>query len=331
MRRGEYVDPRGSDRKFGDLWQEFLASRRPNPVSGAFARDVSYGDSLILPHLGRRQIGRVDEAALQEWVSELTVAGKAHSTVTKALQLVLGALRYSVDRKGLSRLPERRLINIPKGREPDAPRFLTLDELGSLLGEFDGHFGPLVHTAAFTGLRWGELAGLKARDINLTEGHLTVNQALKDVRGQLTFGKPKWNSRRTIHLPANLVKMLSGSLAGIGDTPVFTSREGQLLRRSNFRQRDWLPAVRSSVGGSLRFHDLRHTHAAMLIANGENVKVIQERLGHKDVSTTLNIYGHLMPGMGRAAAGRLDDSYAKALGYFLGNTPESGVARLEPR
>jgi hypothetical protein len=90
----------------------------------------------------------------------------------------------------------------------------------------------VLPTPELSAVRW------KARDINLTEGHLTVNQALKEVSGQLSFGKPKWNSRRTIHLPANLVKMLRGSLEGIGDTPVFTSREGQ-LRTDGCTGRKW--------------------------------------------------------------------------------------------
>jgi len=100
--------------------------------------------------------------------------------VEKALQLAMAALRFAVDHKKLRRLPERRLVNLPNVRQFRPARFLTFKELGSLIDEFDDHYTPLVYTAAFTGLRWGELAGLKAKDINLAEGRLTVNQALKE-------------------------------------------------------------------------------------------------------------------------------------------------------
>jgi len=81
----------------------------------------------------------------------------------------------------------------------------------------------------------------------------------------------------------------------------------------------------------MRFHDLRHTHAALLIANNENPKVIQERLGHKDISTTLNVYGHLMPGLGKDAADRLNESLVAVRRHFLGTKPDSDVIELKSK
>jgi len=95
--------------------------------------------------------------------------------VERALQLAMAALRFAVDHKKLRGLPERRLVTLLNARRSSPARFLTEEELGSLLAEFDGHFRLPVFTDAFTGLRWGELAGLKAKDIDLAEGRLTVN------------------------------------------------------------------------------------------------------------------------------------------------------------
>ena len=75
----------------------------------------------------------------------------------------------------------------------------------------------------------------------------------------------------------------------------------------NFYHRSWQPAVRASVGEPFTFHGLRHSHAAILIAQGEHPKVIQERLGHASIKTTLDTYGHLFDGMDEAAADRLDE------------------------
>lgn len=93
---------------------------------------------------------------------------------------------------------------------------------------------------------------------------------------------------------------------------VFTGARGSVLRRQAFRRKQWLPAVAASVGGHLRPHDLRHTHVAMMISEGEHAKVIQLRLGHATIAVTMDIYGHLFDGIDEAAAGRLDELRAKS-------------------
>jgi len=94
---------------------------------------------------------------------------------------------------------------------------------------------------------------------------------------------------------------------------LFTAPEGGPVRRTNFRRRTWLPAVEASVGQPLRVHDLRHTHAAILIAQGEHPKVIQLRLGHSSIQVTLDTYGHLFEGLDEAAAERLDATFQRTL------------------
>lgn len=102
------------------------------------------------------------------------------------------------------------------------------------------------------------------------------------------------------------------------------------MRRTNFRRRVWLPAVRSSVGEPFRFHDLRHTHAAMLIAQGEHPKVIQLRLGHSSIQVTLDTYGHLFEGLNEAAADRLDAALLRTPADFS-RTPAVSNVRELPR
>jgi len=120
--------------------------------------------------------------------------------------------------------------------------------------------------------------------------------------------------RRTVSLPSFVVDELARHIAEFSDTTglVFTSPSGGPIRRNNFRRRIWLPAVHSSVGEPCTFHDLRHTHAALLIAQGEHPKVIQERLGHASIKTTLDAYGHLFDGLDEAAAERLDVGWRTA-------------------
>lgn len=93
---------------------------------------------------------------------------------------------------------------------------------------------------------------------------------------------------------------------------VFAAPEGGFVRFASWRRRYWYPAVREAGLEPLRFHDLRHTHAALLVAQGEHPKVIQSRLGHTSISTTLDTYGHLMEGLDAGVADRLDRTVASA-------------------
>ena len=109
---------------------------------------------------------------------------------------------------------------------------------------------------------------------------------------------------------------------------LFTSPEGDLLRRTNFRRRTWLPAVQAIVGEPMRFHDLRHSHVAQLIAAGEHVTIIQNRLGHASISTTINVYGHLLPGLDDGAADRIETMYRDASVSEVCQIPSGDVIAL---
>jgi integrase len=99
----------------------------------------------------------------------------------------------------------------------------------------------------------------------------------------------------------------------LSDDHIFSTPAGTFLRRSNFQRRVWLPAVRSTVGLPCTFHDLRHSHAALLIDQGEHPKLIQARFGHGSIRITMDTYGHLFDGMDRAAADLLDETFVSAI------------------
>jgi integrase len=106
-----------------------------------------------------------------------------------------------------------------------------------------------------------------------------------------------------VALPDWLAAELAAHLATDNGEYVFTSPNGGPLRRGNFRGRVWRPATARAGLEGLRWHDLRHTHVAFLIAAGVQVKAIQSRLGHSSIKTTLDTYGHLFEGLDEAAAG----------------------------
>jgi integrase len=184
-----------------------------------------------------------------------------------------------------------------------------------------------VLTSAYAGLRFGELAALRAERLDLLRRTIRVEETLNEVRGRIVVGPAKTKaSRRLVSLPAFLAGELEDHLAAFPPSAglVFTSDEGDPLRRNNFRRRAWPSAVRRSVGEPCRFHDLRHSHAALLIAGGVHPKVLQDRLGHASIRTTLDTYGHLFEGLDAAAAEALDTAWRGALAASL--RPEGGLA-----
>lgn len=303
---GAYTDPSLGKTRFGDWAGQFQASRinlRPSTL----ARDDAYFRNLILPAFGHLRLAKIHPLQLQQWVSALDADGYAPATVRKAYQLVSAAFDAAVNSDLIPRTPCRG-IKLPRMRR-DEMRFLTADEIDHLADSIDSRYRALVLTAAYTGLRIGELAALKVNRLNMLRRQIKVVETLSEVRGELHLGPPKSQaSRRTVTMPAFLVEELAAHLATYRDQDdwVFTSPEGGPIRRTNFRRRYWQRAVKASVGEPLRFHDLRHSHAALLVAQGVHPKVLQDRLGHASITTTFDTYGHLMAGLDQAAAEALE-------------------------
>jgi integrase len=308
--RGEFTDPHLGRTTFDDWAAEVMASR-VNLAPATKVRDDAVLRRLVLPHLGDSKLVRVKPVDVQRWIGTLSAAGYAPSTIRKAYELAASVFEAAVLSDMLGKTPCRG-IRLPK-LEQRSMRFLSVDEVQHLADTIDLRFRVLVLTAAGTGLRWGELAGLRLENLDLLRRSLRVAETLTEVQGTLTTAPPKTaSSRRTVALPGFLVDVLARHLAQHPtDSYVFRSPNGSPLRRSHFRTRFWLPAVRGSVGESCRFHDLRHSHAAMLIAEGVHPKVIQERLGHASIRTTLDVYGHLFEGLDEAAADVLDAAFSR--------------------
>jgi integrase len=154
----------------------------------------------------------------------------------------------------------------------------------------------LIYTAAFTGMRWGELVALKVKKVDLTKGTIRISESANEVLGHFEEGPTKTGKGRAVSMPRFLVSMLRDHIPRFSSGGyVFTSAEGKPLRR-NFYRRHFVPAVSSAgLPEGLRFHDLRHTCAALSIAQGAHPKEIQERLGHSTIRMTFDRYGHLFP------------------------------------
>jgi integrase len=195
------------------------------------------------------------------------------------------------------------------------------DEVQRLLAAAEGHrLEALFVLAVATGLRQGELFGLQWPDIDLEAGSLCVRRQLEERDGKLALTEPKSEKgRRRVELPAFAVealwrhkaRMLAEGLLDRADRTIFCDSRGGFLRKSNFVRQVFKPLLKAASLPDIRFHDLRHTSATLLLAQGVHPKVVQERLGHSQISLTLDTYSHVLPGLQREAASKLDGLFRK--------------------
>lgn len=311
--RGMWADPRLARITVGEWLPTWQASRvHLRPSTRALSESLLRNH--VLPYFGVRRLGSVTPTDVQGFVADLEAKGLAASTIRQCYLLVGGLFSSALESDIIVRTPCRG-IKLPQESKTEM-RFLTPDEVADLADAIDERYRAFVLTAAYAGCRFGELAGLKAHRLDLLRRSIIIDESLSEVRGQVRLAPPNTSAaRRQVALPKFLAEVLAGHLTERppgGNGFVFSAPQGGPLLRRNFRRRSWLPAVRASVGEPMRFHDLRHSHAAMLIAQGEHPKVIQNRLGHSSIKITLDTYGHLFDGLDEAAAERLDSAFAQA-------------------
>ena len=289
--QGMQINPRGSAATVGEVAQRFSASRT-HLAPSTQSRDKTYLN-LICDEWGEVPLGRVRNGEVQEWVDSLDMAPSTRRHVALLFGQVLD--RAVADRL-IATSPLR--LSLPRAQRSEQ-RFLAPPEIATLAGCIDEHYKPLMMVAVLTGLRWGELLALSPASIDPEGRSLTVSASISEVNGQF--------ARRTPKTAAGMRNLaLSDSAITYLESVPFLSPEGRMIRRSNFRRRIWLPAVNEAGLSGLRFHDLRHTHASLLIAAGEHPLVISRRLGHSGIQVTMDRYGHLIGGLDRSAASKLD-------------------------
>jgi integrase len=175
--------------------------------------------------------------------------------------------------------------------------------------------------AVHTGMRQGELLALKWTDIDLEAGKVSIRRTLTREGGHYRLGEPKTKrSRRTVKLTRVATEALRRHLTGqneemgqLGDLYqdqglVFTTSSGAPLNPSNVRNRNLRRLTRKADIPEIRFHDLRHTCATLLLSKNVHPKIVREMLGHANVSITLDTYSHVLPGMGDHAASAMENA-----------------------
>ncbi|MDQ3661437.1 MAG: site-specific integrase [Actinomycetota bacterium] len=309
---GRYVDPRLGKVQFSE-WAERWNEAKPAKKATTQDTRRRLLDRHILPAFGSKQLGRIRPIDVQEFVTSLEASGLSASRIRNAYFVLKPCIEAAVGSGYIARTPCVG-IELPRPHSREM-KFLSAEQVRAVADAVPERDRSLIYVLALGGLRWSEAVALRRRRVNLLHRRIEVAQAVVEVNGKLVFGEPKTYQHRSVAMPTFLKTLLVEYLRTYvpldPDAFVFSTRSGDLLRSPNWRQRVWQPALQAAgVPTSIRIHDLRHTCASLLIEQGAHPKAIQEHLGHKSITTTLDRYGHLLPQESSRIAEALDRSFA---------------------
>lgn len=235
--------------------------------------------------------------------------GSGATVVLRAYGVLAGILDTAVKDGRLAKTPARGVDNLPrKPKKKAGRRYLTHDEVDSLAAAcLTAEKSRIIYTLAYTGMRWGELAGLRVRNNDLLRRRIALGENAVQVGTVIHVGTPKSHEQRTVPIPRFLVGQLAQQCEGKGrDDLLFPGDDGGHLKRSA-TQRGWFHhAVQRSGGPVVTPHDLRHTAASPSVQAGAHVLALSKMLGHASAAMTLDVCSDLFDSDLDAVADALD-------------------------
>lgn len=279
------------------------------------------------PALGALPLKEITRERARTLFAAKIAAGLSRASVLQVLGLLRAILNHAIEDGWITSNPAVRLGRFYRGttEAEAAPKVepFTAGELAHLIATCDAEtpaWSAFLRTAAWTGLRQGEVLGLQWGDVDLAGGFLHVRRTIAYRKGQLLAGSPKSGKARKVDLAAPLADVLNARRlvaeadALVADREIipwlFTNAAGQPHDAMNVLHRWWGPLLEAAGVGHRRFHDLRHTFASLLIGAGESLAYVRDQLGHSSIKVTVDLYGHLVPGANRGAVDRLAASTA---------------------
>jgi integrase len=300
---GAYVDPDASKTTLSEFAELHLSRQPWRPATIDMARQAF---AHATGAFGDRPLGSIRAGDVQAFVTGLDLAA---STVRLVHQHLAALLDAAVTDGLIARNPARG-IKLP-ARMPSPVLPPTLDQVRALLDVATPWFRPAVILGAGLGLRRAEASGLTVDRVLWLERSVRVDRQWLTRRGETGWHPAKTaSSVRTIPA-ADAVLVELGSYVGRRHDGFVLHRDGDPVGRDLFRYQ-WLRVTRGAGLGGLRYHDLRHHFASLLISAGCSVKAVQHALGHASAATTLNLYAHLWPGDEDRIRGAVERGWARS-------------------
>lgn len=316
-RRGAYVAPSDGRVKFGDLAREWLDAKHNLKPSTKARYEITL--TIALARFHHVAIGDIRRPMVRALVADLVADGAAASSVHKAVGLLRQVLASAVADNLLAVNPVDE-VELPTVKTAEQ-RYLSAAELhrAALAA---GEHKALVYVLGSTGLRFGEAAELRWRDVDVEGLRLRVCRSVTFVGGRAVVGTPKNGKDRVVALPASVARLLT---PGAPDDLVFPDSTGRWMRASNVRRRWWARALADAgLPPDFKLHELRHTAASLAIRSGANIKALQNMLGHASAGLTLDRYGHLYESDVDAVGHAINEELSVTCGHGVGTEPVSG-------
>ncbi|MBU4179288.1 MAG: site-specific integrase, partial [Actinobacteria bacterium] len=301
---GTYGKPKDiSFEEYSARWIENYAALKVKPrTCDAYSQIIR---NHFLPFFGKMQLRDITAGQVQEFITSRMQQGLSPHSVRKMVAILKSMFKRAEIWEYLKENPAR-FAESPRGPQKEMD-YLTPREVRRFLDEASPDYYPLFATAVFAGARQGEILALRWCDIDFTRSTIFIRRAYHPRYG---FGEPKTkNAKRAIVISPQLVSVLSDHKKHRGGGPdeiVFQNGSGKPVNASNMVRREFLPALERAGLRRIRFHDLRHTYAALMISLGENIKFIQKQMGHASLKTTMDTYGHLLPDVAEGFGARFD-------------------------
>ncbi|MEC3952513.1 site-specific integrase [Nocardia sp. CDC153] len=336
---GDYVAPAMGRMTVAEIGASWLAGQVFDKESWE-TRVESIWRVHVEPFWGGRQVMSIDGTEVRNWITSID---RSPSTVGDIHSVLVSILDDAVTQKRIPANPARG-VKIPK-RTPVDHVYLTHDQVADLAAECS-RGNEIVMLLAYSGLRWGEMAALRPRDVDLRRRRIHVVRSASKVNSRTVIGTPKTWELRSVAIPAEVAELLGPVVAAQRDSVglLWSRPDGTPIRPPTTTH--WFSkAVERRIAASaplndkgepdgpptfprVTAHQLRHTAASLMIASGAHVKTIQRQLGHKSASMTLDNYGHLFDDDLDGVADRMGAGFRAAAakcGQNVGTRPDLRV------
>ena len=265
-----------------------------------------YLKNHLLPYFEPYKANEITPLVIRKYITYMQEKGLKNKTINHTLNLLSGIFNKSVDAGYVISNPVSTVKRLKLPHQEMA--FLDSFDIKALLNtakEEYPFFYPLLQTAITTGMRRGELLALTWNDIDFDNKLIRVNKSLNHGKAEETKTK---HSIRNVCIPDNLIPVLKEwKIVAPESNIVFCNHKGGYMNADNMAKRYFKPCLKKAGVKDIRFHDLRHTYASLMIAKKMPIKFIQQQMGHSSIQLTLDKYGHLMPELYELGGNALND------------------------
>lgn len=300
------------DMKFEDFWKMYCADMETRLREHTMRTKKYIVELKILPYFGDKRVNAITAADIRQWQNELIKMGYS-PTYLKTINNQLSAIfNYAVRYYDLKSNPCAKAGSMGKSKAEEMD-FWTVEEFRKFI---DSVMNKRLSYMAFmtlywTGMRLGELLALNPKDVDLEKGTISITKSYQRLGKKDVITPPKTpKSKRVITIP----EFLAADIKDYMDSLYDLQENDRLFPITKYYlEHEMQREIKESGVKRIRVHDLRHSHASMLIELGFSPLEIANRLGHEKVETTLNTYAHLYPNKQTKLAERLDSEYREDL------------------